>query len=182
MASNSTDAYATFMQKENLIAFHFCVGATVKNNFAILYDADRDQFLVDTGKMYHHGASLGGINYALDYDTTGSGQPYIVQEETGQTDAAGRYDRAIKFVRRSKAWTFGYPGAKKQFMEAYLSYFMSGNQTLICDFYLDGSLVATRTLAPLTATSPETLPPQFQNAPGHIENTWQNTFGSNNLP
>lgn len=132
--------------------------------------------------MYHHGASLGGINYALDYDTTGSGQPYIVQEETGQTDAVGRYNRAIKFVRRSKAWTFGYPGAKKQFMEAYLSYFMSGNQTLICDFYLDGSLVATRTLAPLTATLPDTLPPQFQNAPGHIENAWQNTFGSNNLP
>jgi hypothetical protein len=165
MASNSTDAYATFMQKENLIAFHFCVGATIKNNFAIIYDANHDQFLVDTGKMFHYGTSLGGINYAIDYDTAGSGQPYIVQEEYGTIDALGRWNRVIKFARRSKAWTFGYPGSRKQFMEAYINYFMSGGQILNCDFYIDGSLVSTRSLNTSVAVSPDTLTPQFQNSP-----------------
>lgn len=109
MASNSPDAYSTYMQRESLVAFHFCIGASNKNNFTILYDKNQDEFVVDVGKMFFHGTSLGGINYAIDYDITGSGQPYIVQEENGFIDGAGRYNRNISFVRRSKAWTLGYP-------------------------------------------------------------------------
>lgn len=91
--SDQSDSFGYFYPPDNLIKWHFkSIGSTF-NDVCIVYDIQKDAFLIDTQKYLYGGTMWGAKAYTISML-----EPKVFQDEVNQDDE----DSAIDFEYRTR--------------------------------------------------------------------------------
>jgi len=107
--SNQDDCFGYYLPKDNLIKWFFRTEWATYNDICIIYDTEKDAFLIDNNKEFYGWTSLNWINYTIS--TIDS---KLFKDETGVNDES----TAIPFEYHTKDFDLWAPIVKKELWEA----------------------------------------------------------------
>lgn len=93
--ADQTDAFAYYDPVNQLVKWHVKTRGASANNLVIIYDRQRDTWLVDDNKNFIDGVNFNGRNYVLS-----ALAPLLYEDEVGDSDDGQR----VRMFRASKEW------------------------------------------------------------------------------
>lgn len=129
---DQTDAFAYYDPVNQLVKWHVKTRWAAANNLVIIYDRQRDTWLVDDNKNFTDWVHFNGRNYTLS-----ALAPLLYEDEVLNSDDWQK----VRMFRASKEWNIGEPTIKKDFWMTRLYFSMDEEAELIQRVYVDGKLV-----------------------------------------
>lgn len=140
MASLDNDQSASFgyyYQPDNLIKWFFKSDGSLFNDVCIIYDIEKNAFLIDTDKYFYGGTMFEGKAYTISML-----EPKVYEDEVDQDDE----DSPIDFEYRTKKFNLGDPSRKKILWETRTYVSINELAELTQEIYVDDILVDTKTI------------------------------------
>lgn len=135
--SDQSDSFGYFYPPDNLIKWHFkSIGSTF-NDVCIVYDIQKDAFLIDTQKYLYGGTMWGAKAYTISML-----EPKVFQDEVNQDDE----DSAIDFEYRTREFDLWEPTRKKTLWETRTYGQINELAELTQEIYINDALVDSKTI------------------------------------
>jgi len=107
--NDQSDAFGYYLQEKNIIKRFFKTAGAGFNDICIIYDLNKDVFLVDNQKFFYDGVFFKNFNYTVSMI-----EPKVYKDEFAQDDE----DSPIQFEYRTKEFYIGDPTYKKLLRES----------------------------------------------------------------
>ncbi len=134
---NQSDAFGYYVPKENLIKWFFKTVGSTLNDICIIYDIEKDAFLIDEQKFFYDWTNFKWKNY-----TVSTVEPKVYEDEVNQDDE----DAWIPFVYETKEFTLGDPTRKKVLWETRAFVKINELAVFTQEILVDGRVVDTKTI------------------------------------
>ncbi len=129
------DAFGYYVPKDNLIKWFFKTEGSSINNLCIVYDIEKDAFLIDEQKFFFAWVNFKNKNYTIS-----TVEPKIYEDEINQDDE----DAWIPFEYLTKEFTVWDPTRKKILWETRAFVKINELAVLTQEILIDGSVVDTK--------------------------------------
>jgi len=126
---DQSEGFAYFLPKQNLIKRHLKTIDAAFNDICIIYDMNKDKFLVDTDKYFFDGVFHKGNNYTISMI-----EAKVFQDEYGQDDE----DAPIPFEYWTKEFYLTDPTFKKIIRESRTLLDINELASLTQELWIDG--------------------------------------------
>jgi len=134
---DQSDSFGYYLPDQELVKRHIKTAGATFNDIVIIYDRDKDAFLVDNNKFFY-----GGIHFKNHDYTISMLEPKVYQDEYGQDDE----DSAIQFEYRTKEFYISDPTYKKILRETRCLLDINELASLAQEVWVDGSLYDSKTV------------------------------------
>ena len=134
---DQTDSFGYFLQKENLIKWFLKTRGSTINDICVVFDVEKNAFLIDEQKYFYWGTNFKGNNYTISMV-----EPKVYQDEYAQDDE----DSPIPFEYRTKEFYISDPTIKKIFRETRTMLDINELAVMTQEMYIDGVLVDSKTV------------------------------------
>lgn len=139
--TDQSKMFGVYVPQDNIIKW-FCRSINGTDiDMAIVYDLNKDTWLVDTYAVtkFAHGTHDGNKTFLTGKPVAAgpSDAHKIYQDTTGKNDDFG----IIPITLQTKRWNFGTPTQEKQFWGARLFLDMEVNAIITCQIYVNGTKV-----------------------------------------
>lgn len=131
------DAFGYYIPKDNLIKWFFKTEWSAINNICIVYDIEKDAFLIDEQKFFYDWTNFNWKNY-----TVSTVEPKVYEDEVNNDDE----DTWIPFEYRTKEFTLWDPTRKKVTWEARAFTKINSLAVLTQEILIDWRVVDTKTI------------------------------------
>lgn len=121
-----------YLAEENLIKWFFKSNGSVLNDVVVVYDVEKDKFLVDTDEFYNGWINFNWLNYTIS-----EVEKKMYLDEYGLDDE----DAPIPFEYWTKEFYISDPSFKKLFWETRLTCDINSVASLKQEIWIDGSQV-----------------------------------------
>jgi len=129
------DAFGYYVPKDNLIKWFFKTLWSSINNICIVYDIEKDAFLIDEQKFFYDWTNFKGKNYTIS-----TVEPKVYEDEVNQDDE----DAWIPFEYNTKDYTLWDPTRKKILWETRCFTKINELAELKQEILVDGRVVDTK--------------------------------------
>jgi len=127
--------FGYYIPKDNLIKWFFKTDWSSINNICIVYDIEKDAFLIDEQKHFYDWVNFKGKNYTIS-----TVEPKVYEDEVNQDDE----DAWIPFEYRTKEFTLWDPTRKKILWETRCFSKINELAVFTQEILVDGRLVDTK--------------------------------------
>ncbi len=134
---DQSEAFGFYISEKNLLKYFFKTRGSTFNNISVVYDIEKDLFMIDSNKYYYDWVYINETPYAASHI-----EPKIFKCETGQDDD----DMPVAFDYRTKVFNLGDPSMKKLWWEVRTGCQMNALAVLTQEIYIDGVLADTITI------------------------------------
>ena len=134
---NQDDAFGYYIPKDNLIKWFFKSEWSALNDICIVYDIEKDAFLIDEQKFFFDWVNFKGKNYTIS-----NVEAKVFEDEINQDDE----DAWIPFEYRTKEFTLWDPSRKKVLWETRAFTKINELAVLTQEILVDGVVVDTKTI------------------------------------
>jgi hypothetical protein len=132
---DQSDCWGYYIPNEDIIKWFFKSKGSAVHDICVIYDVDKDKFLVDTGELYYDGTNFKGRVYALS-----EVEPKLYEDEKGLDDD----DSPIPFEYWTKEFYISDPSFKKIFWEMRTVVDINLNARLKQEIWVDERLIDTK--------------------------------------
>ena len=132
LAKDQSTCWWYYVPSEDIIKWFFRSEWSGVNDVCIVYDVEKDKFLVDNGKLFYAGCAFHNKVYAL-----AEVEPKLYEDEIGTEDE----DAPIPFEYWTKQFYIWEPSYKKLFWETRTTLDINANASLTQEIWVDGSQV-----------------------------------------
>ena len=132
LAKDQSQCFGYYVPKEDIIKWFFKTEGSDIHDICVVYDIEKDKFLVDTGKPFSWGVAFKGKVYTIS-----EVEPKIFIDENGSEDE----DAPIPFEYWTKEFYVSDPSFKKIFWETRTTIDINLNTELIQEIWVDGRKV-----------------------------------------
>ena len=132
---DQSDCWGYYIPNEDIIKWFFKSKGSSVHDICVVYDVDKDKFLVDTGELYYDGTNFKGRVYALS-----EVEAKLYEDEVGLDDD----DSPIPFEYWTKEFYISDPSFKKIFWELRTVVDINLNARLKQEIWVDERLIDTK--------------------------------------
>lgn len=132
LAKDQTQCWWYYVPSEDIIKWFFRSEWSWVNDVCVVYDVEKDKFLVDNGKIFYAGCAFHNKVYAL-----AEVEAKLYEDEIGTEDE----DMPIPFEYWTKQFYIWEPSYKKLFWETRTTMDINANAEVTQEIWIDGSQI-----------------------------------------